>query len=177
MYLTRLGYYSDFFVYPLILLLLSLSSVWGDTPQQGVNWICACLLGMAGFSLLEYGMHRFAFHRFLPLCTMHERHHAHPTALIGSPTWITAPSGAVVVFLPLWWLAGLNIACGVTFGLILGYLWYGFLHHCIHHWPVKNSSYLLWAQRYHSQHHHAPTTNFGVTSPLWDYVFWTIRTR
>src|ERR1035437_5209411 len=171
MYLTRLGYYSDFIVYPFLLVLLGLSLVWGSTPQQQLNWIIACLLGMAGFSLLEYGMHRLVFHRSLPFCTMHERHHAQSTALIGSPTWITAPSAGVVIFLPLWWLAGLSIACGVSFGLMLSYSWYGFSHHCIPHWPVKKSSYLLWAKRYHSRHHHTPTSNFGVTTAFWDYIF------
>jgi sterol desaturase/sphingolipid hydroxylase (fatty acid hydroxylase superfamily) len=175
MQLSKAGYYADFIVYPLLLLPVG-AVLLHDTPPQAIAWLAACAAGVAGYSLLEYGLHRFLLHRVAPFRKLHDAHHAHPTALIGTPTWLSALI-AVAVFLPLWWLAGLNLACGLTFGLILGYLWYVSLHHAVHRWPARAGTYLHRAKLRHGQHHARQACNFGVTTGVWDRLFGSARRR
>jgi sterol desaturase/sphingolipid hydroxylase (fatty acid hydroxylase superfamily) len=82
--------------------------------------------------------------------------------------------------LPTWYLAGFNLADGLTVGVMLGYWWYGTVHHVIHHHADKPTSpYFKDLRAWHMRHHHSPKHgNFGVTLRLWDYVFGTaIRSR
>lgn len=75
MLLSKAGYYADFVVYPLLLLPLGVVLVWGSTLQMELAWAVACFIGIAGYSLLEYCLHRFVLHN-VPLfvacmkCTM-----------------------------------------------------------------------------------------------------------
>jgi len=178
MLLSKASYYADFVVYPLLLLPLGAVAIWGAPPHQAMVWLAACVTGMAGFSLVEYGLHRFVLHHIAPFRHMHDMHHARPTALVGTPTWLSAALIAGLVLLPLWWLAGLNIASGATFGLILGYLWYVSLHHAVHRWPARPGSYLHRAKHRHSRHHYAgQPCNFGVTTGLWDQLFGSLPAR
>jgi len=176
MYLSKPAYYADFVVYPALLVPLAAEVLWGRTVQAEIVWTLACMAGVLAFSLIEYCVHRFLLHHVSPLREMHAEHHDHPAALVGTPTWATVALVAVLVFLPLWWQAGLNVACGLSFGLIVSYLAYGLLHHAIHHWPTRKGSYLHWAKRWHGKHHQARQyCNFGVTTAFWDHVFGTVR--
>jgi FAD/FMN-containing dehydrogenase len=60
-------------------------------------------------------------------------------------------------------------------GFALGYLAYDLIHDRIHRYDTK-SGVLNWLRRYHFQHHFAATDRqFGVSTPIWDYVFRTGR--
>ena len=178
MLLSRAGYYSDFVVYPVLLVPLGAALALGDgTLRLELAWAAACLSGVAGFSLLEYAVHRVLLHCVPPFRRMHALHHAHPTARVGSPTWATATVGSGV-FLAAWWMGGLTIACGLTFGLVASYLWYSVTHHAVHHWAARPGSYLHMAKRRHARHHHArEACNFGVTTACWDHIFGTAHAR
>jgi sterol desaturase/sphingolipid hydroxylase (fatty acid hydroxylase superfamily) len=67
-----------------------------------------------------------------------------------------------------------NWVPSVFAGFILGYVFYDMTHYGTHHFPVKKGYFR--SVRQHHMHHHFQTPNqrFGVTSPLWDYVFRTI---
>jgi sterol desaturase/sphingolipid hydroxylase (fatty acid hydroxylase superfamily) len=172
MRLSKAGYYADFVVYPLLLLPLGGVLFWSGTRRQEMLWAAACVAGAAGFSLIEYLMHRFVLHRVAPFRGLHEMHHDSPTALVGTPTWLSAALIGGGVLLPLWWQAGPEIASGLSFGLIVGYLWYVSLHHAVHRWPARAGSYLHRAKRRHALHHHARLPcNFGVTTGCWDRLF------
>jgi sterol desaturase/sphingolipid hydroxylase (fatty acid hydroxylase superfamily) len=177
MLLSKFAYYCDFVVFPLLLLLLGSTLVWGSTPRQELFWLAGCCGGLTFYSLLEYGLHRFVLHHMLPFSRMHDLHHAQPTAFVGTPTWMTA-AFAGGVFLTLWAITSFYPACGLTFGLILGYLWYGFVHHAVHQWPARRGSFFYRAKRRHNLHHYAKEPcNFGVTTALWDRMFGSERQR
>ncbi len=59
-------------------------------------------------------------------------------------------------------------------GMLTGYSYYLFVHFIVHAYqPPKNAFKHLWIN--HSIHHYKDNTIiFGVSSPLWDYVFGTI---
>jgi sterol desaturase/sphingolipid hydroxylase (fatty acid hydroxylase superfamily) len=169
MRLSKIGYFADFFVYPCLLILLGVVGLRSSTAAARIDWALAFLAGTAIWSLLEYVAHRFVLHRVPLFRRLHAQHHAAPTALVGTPTWLSVALLAVGVFLPLWREAGVNLAGGFSAGLILGYLWYVSVHHAVHRWRARQGSYLYRAKLRHAVHHRArPSCNFGVSTGLWD---------
>jgi sterol desaturase/sphingolipid hydroxylase (fatty acid hydroxylase superfamily) len=110
--------------------------------------------------LAEYATHRFVLHNLTP--TEHLRHHA-------------APNEPVIhVFWQIWVaLAIVYIVLGGAFlsGALVAYAWYLFAHYAAHHNPEMSPKALA---RHHLRHHKLSTTNFGVSTTLWDRVFGTI---
>jgi sterol desaturase/sphingolipid hydroxylase (fatty acid hydroxylase superfamily) len=186
MQLTKLGYYSDFVVYPLAI--VTLTAVDGVLATGGAaEWLAACCAGFFIWTLLEYALHRVALHWMAYFSPMHALHHGAPLALIGTPSWISISVWCGVILLPLWYAAGLNVADGITVGVMLGYWWYGIVHHVIHHHAHRRAparfytAYFDELRAWHMRHHHSPRAgNFGVTTRFWDYIFGTVirsRTR
>jgi sterol desaturase/sphingolipid hydroxylase (fatty acid hydroxylase superfamily) len=174
MRLSKVGYYADYVVYPVLLMPLAAVPVAEGTMKAGLVWCLAFAGGLFAHTLFEYLAHRLLMHGPGPFSGQHDVHHRSPTADIGIPTWLSGAAG-LSVFLPLWYEFGLNIASGITAGLIVGYLWFGLLHHAIHRWRARDGSYLHRAKRRHSRHHSEPTPcNFGVTTSYWDRLFRTI---
>ena len=174
MRLSKAGYYSDFVAYPAIILALTTVELRSPESTEQLKWLAACAVGIAGWTLVEYCIHRFVFHRVPVFARMHHMHHAAPSALIGAPLWSSLSAFGVSAFVPLWWQAGFNIASGVTIGLMLGYLWYVLVHTAIHRWRLDRGSLLYEAKLRHVRHHHAGQEgNFGVTTSLWDRLFGT----
>jgi sterol desaturase/sphingolipid hydroxylase (fatty acid hydroxylase superfamily) len=59
-------------------------------------------------------------------------------------------------------------------GFALGYLAYDGSHYALHHFAM-NGKLLRAIKKHHMMHHHADHDGgFGVSSPLWDYVFRTM---
>ena len=66
-------------------------------------------------------------------------------------------------------------ASSVFAGLVFGYVCYDMLHYATHHFPMKRGV-LLWLKQYHLRHHYKDDhVGYGISSPLWDYVFRTTR--
>ena len=144
------------------------------------------LIGLFVWTLSEYLLHRFVFHfpaksergqriTFL----FHGVHHAQPqdkTRLVMPPI-VAIPLAAIfyglfylviIVLLkaPLWFDP-------IFSAFILGYLTYDLTHYATHHFAMRNG-YAKYIKRYHMQHHYkTPNARYGVSSPLWDYVFKT----
>jgi sterol desaturase/sphingolipid hydroxylase (fatty acid hydroxylase superfamily) len=139
--------------------------------------------GAAAWMLVEYLLHRFVFHldRWLPeaarFCfVIHGCHHADPDDASRS---IMPLSGSVpmmgLVLLCL--VSGLGVAGGLVFfgTFALSYLAYDVTHYGCHQWslPGRLGAYI---QRHHLTHHYLDgARHFGVTSPLLDRVFGTLR--
>jgi sterol desaturase/sphingolipid hydroxylase (fatty acid hydroxylase superfamily) len=57
---------------------------------------------------------------------------------------------------------------------LIGYLCYDYIHYATHHFPMTSpvGKYL---RKYHLQHHYSgEDSKYGVSSPLWDYIFKTV---
>jgi dihydroceramide fatty acyl 2-hydroxylase len=131
--------------------------------------ITAFVCGLALWTLLEYLIHRFAFHGFLP----HWQHHEDPkdAKYIVSPLWLSGGTSLllwVVLRIPAgsWSRSALTVA-----GIISGYLLYEALHLLIH--ANEAGGPLLTALRRRHYYHHFADDHYcyGVTSSLWDRVF------
>ncbi len=142
--------------------------------------------GLFLWTFAEYTGHRFLFHH-KPTSPRQERifflfhgiHHAQPqvkTRLV-LPLPISIPTAlifyglfhlvvGVLLHAPQW-------VAPLMSGFLAGYLAYDLTHYAAHHFPMR-SGYAKYIKRHHMQHHYKdPGTRFGVSSPLWDWVFRT----
>ena len=135
------------------------------------------------WTLFEYAFHRVVFHldRYIPgmarFCfMMHGSHHLDPgdAGRRLTPPVVSLPIFAAVLGIAL---LALRRDGGLVFGGAFGlaYVAYDMTHYGCHAWrlPGRIGAYL---KRHHLAHHFADDTrNFGVTSPLWDWVFGPLR--
>ena len=138
-------------------------------------------LGVFLWTFIEYTLHRFAFH-YQPKTgwgkrlhfIFHGVHHDYPsdaTRLVMTPT-VSLPLSAFIYGL-YWLFFGFEYANGMFAGTAFGYVCYDTLHYATHHFKL-NKGIGKWLRQYHLRHHFQDdSTKYGVTSPLWDYVFGT----
>ncbi|MGC9523496.1 MAG: sterol desaturase family protein [Anaerolineae bacterium] len=148
--------------------------------------IVGVLAGLFVWTFVEYTLHRFVFH-FKARTPRQERlsflfhgvHHAQPqskTRLVMPPA-VSVPLGLVfygLFHLVIGRLLGAPAWIAPVFaGFIVGYLAYDLTHYATHHFRVRRG-YFKMVRKHHWQHHiQTPNQRFGVSSPLWDYVFGT----
>ena len=149
----------------------------------GAGKIALLLAGGIGFwTLLEYWLHRLVFHwePDHPLGSrlhfvIHGVHHDHPNDRFRLVMPPAASIPLALIFLGVFVLAlGTPAAYPAFGGLLAGYLAYDYTHfHLHHHTPRTTLGKRLREQhmRHHFQDHRY---GFGVSSPLWDYVFRTV---
>lgn len=149
----------------------------------GIAWTTAAglfLLGLLIWTFAEYSLHRWVFH-YEPTSTfgkrihflMHGIHHDYPrdsTRLVMPPP-VSLPLAAL--FGVAFWLV-FGPYFGAAFsGFLVGYVAYDTIHYATHHWKSegKVSKYL---KEYHLRHHYIDDHKaYGVSSPIWDWVFGT----
>jgi sterol desaturase/sphingolipid hydroxylase (fatty acid hydroxylase superfamily) len=139
------------------------------------------LVGVLIWTLLEYLLHRFVFH-FEPHGKMQEDlsflihgiHHDYPW---DADRLVMPPTVSILIAVLLWWpvkaLFGVPLFYAVFAGITVGYLWYDLGHFAWHHNKPRTriGRYL---RSYHLVHHFkTPHLRYGVSTPLWDYVFGT----
>jgi len=122
--------------------------------------------GEAAMPALPTWRHRFYF-------LVHGVHHDFPndSRRLVMPPVVSVPLAAifygifVVSFGP-----GANAAFA---GFVAGYLWYDTIHYLTHH-GSRHTALGRYLRRAHFGHHYVDsTTNYGVSSPLWDLVLGT----
>ncbi len=137
--------------------------------------------GIFIWTITEYLLHRFVFH-YQPKSewgkiihwTFHGVHHDYPQdryRLVMPPS-VSLPLAAMFYFIFLY-IFGTALAPAFYAGFLTGYLIYDIMHYALHHFGFRNRI-LLKLKQHHMKHHYAePDEGFGVSSPLWDYVFGT----
>lgn len=179
MKLNKFDYFSDYVAYPVAILAVGTVVMGASALHANLEWLAAVGVGFALWTLLEYALHRVVLHGRNYFAPMHGEHHAAPRAYIGTPTWISLPTLAGAVLLPLSVGFGFHWASAIFTGIMTGYVWYGAVHHLIHHRADADDPPLLRKMRArHMRHHYSPKAgNFGVTTALWDHVFRTTIRR
>lgn len=140
--------------------------------------------GMLTFSLVEYLVHRYLFHitpnskaKEKLQYTIHGVHHEFPKDVerLAMPPVLSAIISVVLLFLFVWAMG--DYALAFLPGFLVGYCAYLGVHFIVHAWsPPNNFFKKLWIN--HSIHHYKDNEiAFGVSSPLWDYIFGTIRRK
>ena len=149
------------------------------------NWVIGSLF-MAGaitFTFIEYWVHRSVYHieptteaRAKFQYVAHGVHHEYPkdkTRLAMPP--IIAIVAAITLF-SIFFVLMAESAYAFFPGFIWGYAAYLLVHYAVHAYqPPKSFMKQLWIN--HAVHHYKHgNAVFGVSSPLWDYVFGTMAT-
>lgn len=158
---------------------------YGLQKVSTLPFIFLFLIGVLLWTLLEYTMHRFVFH-YEPKTELGQRihflshgvHHDYPrdrTRLV-MPLLVSLP--LALFFYGVFLLSfGVNYFLPAYAGLLLGYVTYDTIHFATHHWKMT-SPLGRWLKEYHLKHHYVdPDTAYGVSNPLWDYVFFTVPVK
>ncbi len=136
-------------------------------------------LGLFTWTFVEYVLHRFIFH-YIPSSAFgiklhflaHGIHHLDPwdgTRLVFPPL---AGIGIAALLFGLFHLVmPLPLTCAFMSGLLVGYITYDMTHYYTHHVKPK-SRWGRFIKQYHLAHHHKHFNHmFGVSQPLWDFIF------
>jgi sterol desaturase/sphingolipid hydroxylase (fatty acid hydroxylase superfamily) len=178
MKMSKLGYFSEFVLFPPLVLAATLFAFHAAKPPPPVEWVIFYGAGLVAWTLIEYLLHRALFHHAPILSQIHDHHHHSPQELIGTPAWASLMVGLVAVAWPSWKAFGYDLATAATAGVVTGYLWYVFVHYAAHHWRPRRGSYLYGVRLRHARHHHqSQSGNFGVTTAVWDHLFGTALKR
>ena len=173
MKLSKALYFGDFVAAPLAILVLAAMAFAGQGVESVGPWLLALLAGICAWTLIEYAVHRWLYHRVPFFEKFHDAHHADPNGLIGAPSFIAIGVILALFFAPLLAL-GLGVASGFGGGMLVGYIGYMVVHHASHHVTPKPGSLLYRARIRHMAHHyHAMPGNYGIITSFWDRVFST----
>jgi sterol desaturase/sphingolipid hydroxylase (fatty acid hydroxylase superfamily) len=156
---------------------------WGTRVTNLVftDYLGLFFIGLLSFTLFEYLMHRYLYH-MVPdnkvkgwlQYNLHGVHHEYPKdkGRLSWPPVITIV--LCLLFLMVFRLIMGDYAFGFTPGFLAGYASYLGVHYIVHAiQPPKNFLKVLWIN--HGIHHYKdPDRAFGVSSPLWDYIFRTL---
>ncbi|MEP6735377.1 MAG: sterol desaturase family protein [Chryseolinea sp.] len=141
-------------------------------------------LGFIGFTWVEYIVHRYVFHmgtfsrlREKVQYLIHGVHHEFPRdkERLAMPPLVSVTI-ATILLLIFRTLMG-DLVFSFLPGFIVGYAYYLAIHYIVHAYqPPKNFLKILWIN--HGIHHYKNgDVVFGVSSPLWDYIYGTMRLR
>ena len=169
-----------FFTYAICLLYWSVT----HTSLGAGLTILMFLLGFLAFTWVEYAMHRYVFHmktyndlREKIQYTIHGVHHEFPKdkTRLAMPPLLSVTIATVLLL--LFRLVMGDFAFSFLPGFLTGYAFYLAIHYIVHvYQPPKNFLKVLWIN--HAIHHYKHGEYvFGVSSPLWDYVFGTMREK
>jgi len=165
---SKSAYRVDFILYGLAVVGIA-GALLSVAPHARLGWLSLlALTGLCAWSGMEYLLHRFVLHGMAPFQRWHMAHHERPTALICTPTLVSASLVLTLVFLPMWAALDLWGAAAITLGVMTGYLLYALTHHATHHWR-SDTTWARKRKRWHALHHHTEYPGFyGVTTSLWD---------
>jgi sterol desaturase/sphingolipid hydroxylase (fatty acid hydroxylase superfamily) len=137
--------------------------------------------GVFFFTWVEYNMHRYIFHmgtynkfREKFQYTIHGVHHEYPK----DKTRLAMPPLLSITLATILLLIFRVIMADYVFaflpGFLMGYAVYLGMHYMVHAYqPPKNFFKYIWIN--HSVHHYKNgELVFGVTSPMWDYIYGTM---
>ncbi len=166
-----------FFIYSLGLLYWSVV----NTNLSALVTIAMFCIGMVVFTWVEYMVHRYLFHmgtdtetRAKMQYTMHGVHHEYPKdkERLAMPPVLSITIATLLLFVFRMILG--DLVFSFLPGFLVGYAMYLSVHYMVHAYaPPKNFLKILWIN--HSVHHYKDgKVVFGVSSPLWDYIYGTM---
>jgi sterol desaturase/sphingolipid hydroxylase (fatty acid hydroxylase superfamily) len=169
-----------FFLYAAVLLYWSISHT---SLSAGIT-VAMFLFGFVAFTWVEYATHRYIFHmstytqlREKFQYTVHGVHHEYPKdkERLAMPPLLSITISTLLLL--LFRLIMGDFAFAFLPGFLVGYAFYLSVHYMVHvYQPPKNFMKILWIN--HSIHHYKHGEFvFGVSSPLWDYIYGTIKEK
>jgi sterol desaturase/sphingolipid hydroxylase (fatty acid hydroxylase superfamily) len=145
--------------------------------------VALMLGGLVLWTLAEYFLHRYVFHWYRDTAfgrrvhfLLHGVHHDYPNDgdRLVMPLLTSVPLAFIFYGLFFFAFGGARLAEPFFAGFAVGYLCYDGTPYAVHHF--KQTTRLgKFLKRHHMLHHHADHSGgFGVSSPIWDFVFGTM---
>ena len=169
-------------VLPVAAFLFSIGLSYKSVPVVSALFV----IGVLSWSLLEYTLHLLLFHKEITPTThprvkfaifmLHGYHHEYPNdpSRLVMPIILAWPLGAIIGF-AFWLMLGSSFFYSFYSGLLIGYLAYDWMHYYTHHIRATNRAG-KYMRKFHAIHHFVDhNKNFGISSPLWDWVFGKAR--
>jgi sterol desaturase/sphingolipid hydroxylase (fatty acid hydroxylase superfamily) len=182
--INRLELYKPFVFYAFVLAALNAAALAYGGELSIVTSLASLAAGLLSWGLFEYSIHRWVLHRVppregagLPGNRTHLAHHADPNALDRLNVQLSESLPVCAVYFLLAWAvtSDWRAAAFAYDGLMLGYFFYEYLDYQAHHGAARGRV-VRYFRRYHLLHHHYDArVRFGVTSPLFDYLFGTFH--
>lgn len=157
---------------------------WSVTHTSLSAWVTVALFftGWLAFTWVEYQVHRHVFHmatytkwREKLQYTLHGVHHEFPKDKdrLAMPPLLSVTIATILLLLLRLVLGDFVFA--FLPGFLVGYASYLGVHYMVHvYQPPKNFLKALWIN--HGIHHYKNgEIVFGVSSPLWDYIYGTMK--
>lgn len=135
--------------------------------------------GLFSWTFVEYVLHRFVFHWVPPgkigariHFIFHGVHHDYPNDRLRlvMPPSVSIPL-ALLFFSLYRVLFGYPTVYPFFAGFVTGYLCYDMMHYAMHHLQGKNPLWQRIKQHHMLHHYQYSDKGFGVSNPLWDYIF------
>ena len=142
------------------------------------------VLGFIAFTWVEYIVHRYVFH-IKPISaarakfqyTVHGIHHEYPKDKdrLAMPPLLSVTISTILLL--LFRVVMGDFAFAFLPGFLVGYAAYLGVHYMVHAFaPPKNFFRFLWIN--HGTHHYKNGEMiYGVSSPLWDYIYGTMKEK
>lgn len=155
-----------------------------NTSLSPLTTIILFFIGLIAFTWVEYNMHRYVFHmkvytevRKKLQYTIHGVHHEFPKDKdrLAMPPLLSITIATILLL--LFKVAMGDFVFAFLPGFLVGYASYLSVHYMVHAFPPpKNFFKALWVN--HSVHHYKDgEVVFGVSSPLWDYIYGTMELK
>ena len=174
--------FTPLYFYSGVSLCLALLAVNKDSSAATIILLLAA--GFLSWGFIEYGLHRFIFHYHARsqfgrklLYQAHLSHHENPKARdrIFASLFLSTPIAGAYWLVAFAATGSWAVACWLFIGMASGYFCYEWLHFQCHHGRSR-LRLMRYLRKYHLLHHYkTPDLRFGVTSPLFDFVFGTFR--
>lgn len=181
--IDKVQLYKPFIFYTVVLAAMNVAAGMSGAP----SWpriAVLFLMGLLSWGLYEYAIHRWVLHRVpresgfnLPGNLTHLRHHADPQSLQRLNVQLSESIPVCVSYCLMAWAITGNWQ-SMTYlytGLMAGYFFYEYLDFQAHH-GMARGRIIRYYRKYHLLHHHYHAkARYGVTSPLFDFIFGTYR--
>jgi dihydroceramide fatty acyl 2-hydroxylase len=178
---SRIHPITPFVVYVPLALWMLVRSVERQVPVHSIAILV--FAGLFAWTLSEYLLHRHVFHWFRPTpigrrihFLLHGVHHDYPSDSdrLVMPLLTSGPLAVLFYGLFMFLFRGARYADPFYAGFVVGYLAYDGTHYAVHHFKQR-TRLGRFIKRHHMLHHHADHDGgFGVSTPIWDYVFGTM---
>ena len=152
-----------------------------EIQQNIYSIILLFITGVFIWTPFEYSVHRWLFH-YEPKSDIgkkihflsHGIHHDYPkdkTRLV-MPLLISVT--LALIFYAVFYYSFAEYYSSLFAGFVFGYVCYDSIHYATHHFKMKGKIGRF-LKEYHLRHHYNDSNSaFGVSNPLWDYVFATV---
>jgi sterol desaturase/sphingolipid hydroxylase (fatty acid hydroxylase superfamily) len=121
----------------------------------------------------EYLIHRLVLHHFM-YSMYHKIHHVYWSQALFAQQWFIGVS-LFAYYRAFLHIFGQSVTNRMFVFVPLYYVMFEWIHFVSHDVKVRQPVF-IWVKYYHRLHHLDEKCNYGITTPLWDWVFGTLHT-